>query len=33
MIRDYRDYRRFGYGRSRALILAFWDLPIMRNLP
>lgn len=28
---DYRDYRRMGWGRYRSLILAFWDLPILRN--
>ena len=28
---DYSDYRRFGYPRRRSLILAFWDLPILRR--
>lgn len=29
---NYRDYRRMGWSRPRALILAFWDLPALRNI-
>jgi hypothetical protein len=32
MLNNYRDYRRFGHRRAQAIILAFWDLPVLRNL-